>query len=282
MIWVKGLFTRFGFSMSNGLLFFPFGRSIDLSVYNSGGFLVFSPHRLFSTPTIYTTTLLSHNPFTTMSLNAAATPFVSASPYEATTPYDVEQHLYDTPAAIAQDNEMAQQFLREHNAPDHVWNEAGHYNVLLDSLEQDREERIKKLEKRMDLMYVMFGAFDEEFTHFCNEHWKPFQAAVRQHCFCDWCGAARQPPVIPPPSAGSGYSSPSLPSLESRSSSSDGDEVLEEGAQESDDSYWTAVSAVEQGSPSEDEVTFRSVEIAGQVWLRLGTDGAGSGDDGDE
>jgi hypothetical protein len=177
---------------------------------------------------------------------------------------------------------MAQQFLREHNAPDHVWNEAGHYNVLLDSLEQNREERIRKLEKRMDLMYVMFGAFDEEFTHFCNEHWKPFQAAVRQHCFCDWCGAARQPPVVPPPSSRPGSSSPSIPSLESCSSSSDGGEDVEEGAQESDDSYWTAMSAVEQGSSSEDEVAFRSVEIAGQVWLRLGSNGAGSGDDGDE
>jgi hypothetical protein len=52
-----------------------------------------------------------------MSLNAAATPFVSASPYEADTPYDVEKHLYDTPANIAFNNQVAQEFLTAYNAP---------------------------------------------------------------------------------------------------------------------------------------------------------------------
>jgi hypothetical protein len=217
-----------------------------------------------------------------MSLNAAATPFVSASPYEAATPYDVEQHLYDTPAAIAQDNAMAQQFLREHNAPDHVWNEAGHYNPLLDALEQDREERIKKLEKRMDLMYVMFGAFDEEFTHFCNEHWKPFQAAVRQHCACEWCGAARQPSVFTSVLSGSGSSSPSIPSLESCPSLSDGGEVDKEESEESNDSYWSAVSPVEQVATGSDEVEVGSVEITGQVWFGLGASRIRSSDDRDD
>jgi hypothetical protein len=180
--------------------------------------------------------------------------------------------LYDTPAAIAQDNEMARQFLLEHNAPDHVWNQSGHYKPLLDLQERDWEDRIVRLEKRMDLMYVMFGAFDEEFTHFCNEHWKPFQAAIRQHCACERCGAARQPPVVPPV-----CSSPSVPSLESCPSLSDGGEIDEEGSEESNDSYWTAVSPVEQVATDSDEVEVRSVEAAGQVWFGLGASRTMSG-----
>ncbi|KAF9790302.1 hypothetical protein BJ322DRAFT_1103963 [Thelephora terrestris] len=61
-----------------------------------------------------------------MSLNTAATPFVSASPYEATTPYDVADHLYNTPTNIAHDNEVAINFLTQHQAPPHFWEQAGY------------------------------------------------------------------------------------------------------------------------------------------------------------
>ncbi|KAF9789852.1 hypothetical protein BJ322DRAFT_1105721 [Thelephora terrestris] len=124
-----------------------------------------------------------------MSLNTAATPFVSASPYEAATPYDVDSHLYDTPANIAFDNKVSIDFFTQHQAPPHFWDQAGYedpnrtimnngHAPLLDAMEQEREERIAKLEKRLDLMHVMFGSLDEDFSHFALEHWGPFQASL--------------------------------------------------------------------------------------------------------
>jgi hypothetical protein len=222
-----------------------------------------------------------------MSLNAAATPFVSASPYEVNTPYDVEQHLYDTPAAIAQDNEMAQQFLREHNAPDHIWEQAGHYKPLLDLQERDREERIAKLEKRLDVMYVVVNSLNEDFSHFALEHWKPFQESLFRYfghrCHGAFCtDAAPHSPVVPPPSPGSGSPSSPVPSLESCSSFSDGEANLEEDSSESNDSYWSVLSAVEQVTTGSNAVEVRDIETAGQVWFGLGSGGVRAGVEGDE
>ncbi|KAF9779041.1 hypothetical protein BJ322DRAFT_1173523 [Thelephora terrestris] len=98
-----------------------------------------------------------------MSLNATATPFVSVS-YKDDTPYDVEQHLYDTPTNIAQDNKVAVDFLTAHNAPSQFWEQAGYedpnrtqrwapgVSPLRDAMEQEREDRIRKLEGQMDVM----------------------------------------------------------------------------------------------------------------------------------
>ncbi|KAF9784888.1 hypothetical protein BJ322DRAFT_1108366 [Thelephora terrestris] len=49
-----------------------------------------------------------------MSLNAAATPFVSVS------------YKDDTPANIAQDNQVAVDFLTAHHAPPQFWDQAGY------------------------------------------------------------------------------------------------------------------------------------------------------------
>ncbi|KAF9782116.1 hypothetical protein BJ322DRAFT_1111007 [Thelephora terrestris] len=150
-----------------------------------------------------------------MSLNVNTTPFDATTPYNVNTS-DVVNHLYDTPTAIACDNEVAQDFLRQHEAPFQVWDQAGHLIPLLDTMERDREERIIRLEKRMDLM----------------------------------------------------GSSPSIPSLESCSSPSDGEEDFEEEPEESDYSFWTAVSPIEQGSPSSYAVEAGSRESSGQVWVQ--------------
>ncbi|KAF9779582.1 hypothetical protein BJ322DRAFT_1113382 [Thelephora terrestris] len=130
----------------------------------------------------------------TAMLNAAATPFTPS--FETDAPYLMEQHLYDTPAAIAQDNEASINFLTVHNAPPQFWEEAGYedprldrldaphagarrllsvmteaeYNNpiracldrpgvprLLDAMERDREDRIFRLEKRMDTMHLSSG-----------------------------------------------------------------------------------------------------------------------------
>jgi hypothetical protein len=222
-----------------------------------------------------------------MSLNTAATPFVSASPYEVNTPYDVEQHLYDTPAAIAQDNEMAQQFLREHNAPDHIRDQAGHCKPLLDLQERDHEERIKKLEKRLDVMYVVVNSLNEDFSHFALEHWKPFQESLIKYfghrCHGAFCtDAAPHSPVVPPPSPRSGGSSSPIPSLESCSPLSDGEAFVREDSSESDDLYWSVLSAVEQITTGSNVVEVRGVETSRQVWFGLGAGGVRSGTDGDE
>ncbi|KAF9778016.1 hypothetical protein BJ322DRAFT_1114554 [Thelephora terrestris] len=130
----------------------------------------------------------------TAMLNAAATPFTPS--FETDAPYVMEQHLYDTPAAIAQDNEASINFLTAHNAPPQFWEEAGYedprldrfdaphagargllsrmseaeYNDpirahldrpgvprLLDAMERDREDRIIRLERRMDTMHLSSG-----------------------------------------------------------------------------------------------------------------------------
>ncbi|KAF9784433.1 hypothetical protein BJ322DRAFT_1109145 [Thelephora terrestris] len=101
-------------------------------------------------------------------LNAAATPFTPS--FETAAPYDVEQHLYDSPANIAHDNQVAISFLTAHNAPTEFWEQAGYEDPrlsgpvvqaqhpgavrLLDAMEREREDRIAKLEKRVDLMHL--------------------------------------------------------------------------------------------------------------------------------
>ncbi|KAF9778055.1 hypothetical protein BJ322DRAFT_1114596 [Thelephora terrestris] len=205
-----------------------------------------------------------------MSLNAAATPFVPVVTYEADTPYDVEQHLYDTPANIAHNNRVAVDFLTAHHTPPQFWDQAGYedpnrtvmcapgVSPLLDAMEREREDRIRKL---------------ENFSHFALEHWKPFQEFLFRYfghqCRGAYCtDPAPYSPVVPPTLPGSGNSSPSIPSLESCSDSSNGGEDLEEATQESDDSFWTAVLPVEQESPSSNAAEVGSGESAGEVWVR--------------
>src|SRR6202161_3528985 len=209
-------------------------------------------------------------------LNAAATPFDFTPPFETDAPYDVEQHLYDTPANIAHDNQVAVDFLTAHNAPAEFWEQAGYEDprpsrsqpearhpgavLLLDALERDREDRIAKLEKRVDLMYVIVNSLNDDFSHFALEHWGPFQASLfryfRHQCRGAYCtDPPLKSPVVPPPSPGSGCSSSSVPSLESCPSLSDGGEdPEEERAQESDDSYWSTLSSLRQVTSGSDEV----------------------------
>ncbi|KAF9789685.1 hypothetical protein BJ322DRAFT_1105541 [Thelephora terrestris] len=101
-------------------------------------------------------------------LSAAATPFTPS--FETDAPYDMEQHLYDSPANIAHDNQVAINFLTAHNAPAEFWEQAGYEDprlsgprvraehpgavLLLDAMEREREDRIAKLEKRVDLMHL--------------------------------------------------------------------------------------------------------------------------------
>ncbi|KAF9791900.1 hypothetical protein BJ322DRAFT_1102430 [Thelephora terrestris] len=99
-------------------------------------------------------------------LNAAATPFTPS--FETDAPFAVEQHLYDSPANIAHDNQVAVNFLTAHDAPAEFWEQAGYDDPrlsgprvqafhpgavrLLDAMEREREDRIAKLEKRVDLI----------------------------------------------------------------------------------------------------------------------------------
>ncbi|KAF9789375.1 hypothetical protein BJ322DRAFT_1177384 [Thelephora terrestris] len=88
-------------------------------------------------------------------LNAAATPFDFSPSLETDAPLNVEQHLYDTPANIAHDNQVAVDFLVTHNAPAEFWEQAGWapgVTPMQDAMEQEREDRILKLERRMDVM----------------------------------------------------------------------------------------------------------------------------------
>ncbi|KAF9793116.1 hypothetical protein BJ322DRAFT_1154254 [Thelephora terrestris] len=111
-------------------------------------------------------------------LNAAATPFTPS--FETDAPYDVEQHLYDSPANIAHDNQVAINFLTAHNAPAEFWEQAGYEDprlsgpvvraqhpgavLLLDAMEREREDRIAKLEKRVDLMHLSSDISDTNVT----------------------------------------------------------------------------------------------------------------------
>jgi hypothetical protein len=146
---------------------------------------------------------------------------------------------------------------------------------LLDAMEQERERRIMKLEQWVDLMYMVVNSLNEDFSHFALEHWGPFQASLFRYfghqCQGAYCTDPPQSsPVVPLTPPGSGSSSPSIPSLESCSSSSDGGEVVEEAAQKSDDSFWTAVSPVEPGSPGSYVAEAGDSEASGQVWVRVG------------
>ncbi|KAF9780984.1 hypothetical protein BJ322DRAFT_1112375 [Thelephora terrestris] len=111
-------------------------------------------------------------------LNAAATPFTPS--FETDAPYDMEQHLYDSPANIAHDNQVAVNFLTAHNAPAEFWEQAGYEDprlsgprvqaahpgavCLLDAMEREREDRIAKLEKRVDLMHLSSDISDTSVT----------------------------------------------------------------------------------------------------------------------
>ncbi|KAF9789540.1 hypothetical protein BJ322DRAFT_1177836 [Thelephora terrestris] len=211
-----------------------------------------------------------------IALNAAATPFDFTPSFETDAPYLVEQHLYDSPANIAHDNQVAVDFLTAHNAPAEFWEQAGYEDprlsgprvapahpgavLLLDRMEREREDRIAKLEKRVDLMYVIMNSLNEDFSHFALEHWGPFQAALFRYfghqCHGAYCtDPPPKSPVVPSPPPGSGRSSPSIPSLESCPSSPDGGEVPEEeDPQESDDSFWSTLSSLRQVTASTNEV----------------------------
>ncbi|KAF9788767.1 hypothetical protein BJ322DRAFT_1184096 [Thelephora terrestris] len=177
------------------------------------------------------------------------------------TPYDPTQHLYDSPANIAHDNRVAMEFLSAHNAPPQVWEEVGYKDP---NRAQLWAPGVSPLVDAMDL--------NEDFTHFALEHWKPFQESLFQYfghqCRGAYCtDPAPHSPVVPPTPPGSRSPSSSVPSLESCPSSSDGGKDLEERAQESDDSYWTAVSPIEQESPSSNVAEVGSGESSGKVWI---------------
>jgi hypothetical protein len=222
-------------------------------------------------------------------LNVAATPFTPS--FETDAPYDVEQHLYDSPANIAHDNQVAVNFLTAHNAPVEFWEQAGYDDprlsrprvqadhpgavLLLDAMEREREDRIAKLEKRVDLMYVIMNSLNDDFSHFALEHWGPFQASLFRYfghqCHGAYCtDPPCKSPVVPSPPPGSGRSSPSIPSLESCPSSPDGGEVPEEEEpQESDDSFWSTLSSLRQVTSGSDEVEGGSGGSPRPLWVRL-------------
>ncbi|KAF9789613.1 hypothetical protein BJ322DRAFT_1018224 [Thelephora terrestris] len=210
-------------------------------------------------------------------------------------PLNVEQHLYDTPANIAHDNQVAVDFLTAHNAPAEFWEQAGYEDPnrtrrwapgvtpLQDAMEQEREDRILKLEKRMDVMYVVVNSLNEDFSHFALEHWKPFQESLLRYfghrCHGAYCtDAAPHSPVVPPPSPGSRSSSSSVPSLESCPESSVGGEDPEEKSQESDDSYWTTLSSLRQVTAGSDEVEGGGSGSPGPLWVRIREVQRGRGD----
>jgi hypothetical protein len=232
-------------------------------------------------------------------LNAAATPFNFSPSFETDAPLNVEQHLYDTPANIAHDNQVAMDFLTAHNAPAEFWEQAGYEDPnrtrrwapgvtpLQDAMEQEREDRILKLEKRMDVMYVVVNSLNDDFSHFALEHWKPFQESLLRYfghrCHGAYCtDTAPHSPIIPPPPSRSGGSSPSVPSLESCSDSSDGGEdPEEERSQESNDSYWSTLSSLRQVTSSSNEVEGGGSGSPGPLWVRVserGVDGREAGD----
>ncbi|KAF9793109.1 hypothetical protein BJ322DRAFT_1016713 [Thelephora terrestris] len=250
-------------------------------------------------------------------LDAAATPFDLSLSFETDAPFEVEQHLYDTPAAIAQDNEVAMNFLTVHNAPADFWEQSGYEDPrldllkaphagarrllssmseaeysdpirarldrpdvprLLDAMEREREDRILRLERRMDTMYVVVNSLNEDFSHFALEHWGPFQASLLKYfghrCRGAYCSDyPSDSPVIPPPPSRSGSVSPSLPSLESCSDNGGKEAEEEEVSSKSDDSFWTALSAIGQGEAGEDEVEGGGRGSPGSVWVRVGSVG---------
>jgi hypothetical protein len=286
--------------MDNGLLSSPFGVLLSQLYIIQGNMGLFLPSPLFSSHNYYHHSPLSNiTSVSTMSasvvnnvaLNAAATPFDFTPSFETDAPYLVEQHLYDSPANIAHDNQVAVDFLTVHNAPVEFWEQAGYEDprlsgprvapahpgavLLLDRMEREREDRIAKLEKRVDLMYVIMNSLNEDFSHFALEHWGPFQASLFRYfghqCHGSYCtDPPAKSPVVPSPPPGSGRSSPSLPSLESCPSSPDGGEVPEEeDPQESDDSFWSTLSSLRQVTASTDEVEGGSGGSPRPVWVRI-------------
>jgi hypothetical protein len=225
-IGAEGLFILSGIIMDNAILSFPFWRPIDLVIFSLRDFLGFLPPIVsFPLPSTHNIFPSHKQPFDTMSLNAAATPFVSALSHEVNTPYDVEKHLYDTPANIAHDNRVAMDFLTAHHAPPQFWDQAGYedpnrtvmrapgVSPLLDVMEREREDRIRKLEKQLDVLYVVVNSLNEDFTHFALEHWGPFQASLFRYfghqCHGAYCTDPPQSsPVVPPTPPGSGHSLP--------------------------------------------------------------------------
>jgi hypothetical protein len=49
---------------------------------------------------------------------------------------------------------------------------------LVNAMERERENRIAKLEKHLDLLYVVVNSLNNDFSHFALEHWGPFQASL--------------------------------------------------------------------------------------------------------
>ncbi|KAF9783729.1 hypothetical protein BJ322DRAFT_1021535 [Thelephora terrestris] len=154
-------------------------------------------------------------------------------------------------------------------------------------MEREREDRILKLEKRMDVMYVAVNSLNEDFSHFALDHWKPFQESLLRYfghrCHGAYCtDAAPHSPVVPPPSPGPGSPSSSVPSLESCSESSDGGEdPEEERAQESDDSYWSTLSSLRQITSGSNEAESGGSGSPGPLWVCIserGVDGREAGD----
>ncbi|KAF9779296.1 hypothetical protein BJ322DRAFT_1113638 [Thelephora terrestris] len=220
-------------------------------------------------------------------LNAAATPFDLSPSFEMDAPLNVEQHLYNTPANIVFDNQVAVDFLTAHKAPAEFWEQAGYKDPsktrrwapgvtpMQDAMEQEREDRILKLEKRMDVMYVVVNSLNDDFSHFALEHWKPFQESLLRYfghrCHGAYCtDATPHSPIVPPPSSRSRSPSSPIPSLESCSSTSDGGEIPEEKeSQESDDSYWSTLSSLRQVTSGSNEVEGGSSRSPGPLWVRI-------------
>ncbi|KAF9791134.1 hypothetical protein BJ322DRAFT_1017705 [Thelephora terrestris] len=196
-------------------------------------------------------------------LNTTATPFDLSPSFKTDAPFDVEQHLYDTPANIAQDNQVAVDFLTAHNAPAEFWEQAGY----------EDPNRTQSL--------------NEDFSHFALEHWKPFQESLLRYfshrCHGAYCtDTAPHSPIVPPPSSRSGSSSPSIPSLESCSDASDGGEDSEkEGLQKSDDSYWSTLSSLRQVTSGLNEAESGGSGSPGPLWVRVSERGVDRREAGD-
>ncbi|KAF9784726.1 hypothetical protein BJ322DRAFT_1021414 [Thelephora terrestris] len=140
-------------------------------------------------------------------------------------------HYNDTPTNITYDNEVAVNFLTAHNAPPHFWDQARYddpnrtimcrsgVTPLVNAMEREREDRIAKLEKRLDLLHLSSDISDTN---------------VRV--------PTAPTPLSPPLSSlqlrqDQGVPLPQSPPLEFCSSSSDGGENPKEDLQESNDSF---------------------------------------------
>ena len=112
-IGVEGLFILIGTLMDNGSLFSPFGFLLSQAYIIQEDYWSFPPIVSFPShqsplppfPLKHILTTMSAFVANNAVLNAAATPFTPS--FETDAPYDVEQHLYDSPANIAHDNQVA-------------------------------------------------------------------------------------------------------------------------------------------------------------------------------